>query len=195
MTRLYRLDAPAADIAARFGAEAGKDPWTGDYVAPGRPAPILIRDAKSRIRRVRPMFWGVPPPPRGTDAITSVRNLDSPFWIGTLRHTEFRCLIPATSFALWSGPAGARRQHWFAVADQPIFAMAGIVRFADEIPTFAMLATDPNRLIAHHHPGAMPLILPAEAHERWLTADWKDARGLVTPFPGQAMTVSEVPPS
>jgi putative SOS response-associated peptidase YedK len=194
MTRLYRLDAPAADIAARFGAEAGKDPWTGDYVAPGRPAPIVIRDEKWRVRRVRPMFWGVPPPPRGTDSITSVRNLESPFWIGTLRHTEFRCLIPATSFALWSGPAGARRQHWFAAADQPIFAMAGIVRFADEIPTFAMLTTDPNRLVAHHHPGAMPLILPAEAHERWLTADWKDAQGLVTPFPGQAMTVSDAPP-
>ncbi len=193
MTRLYRLDAPAADIAARFGAEAGKDPWTGDYVAPGRPAPIMVRDAKSRLRRMRPMFWGVPPPPRGTDPITSVRNLDSPFWIGTLRHTEFRCLIPATSFALWSGPTGARRQHWFAVAEQPIFSMAGIVRFADEIPTFAMLATDPNRLVAHHYPGAMPLILPADANERWLTADWKDAQGLVTPFPGQAMTVSDAP--
>ncbi len=194
MTRLYRLDAAAADIAARFGAEAGKDPWTGDYVAPGRPAPIVIRDEKSRVRRVRPMFWGVPPPPRGTDPITSVRNLGSPFWIGTLRHTEFRCLIPATSFALWAGPAGARRQHWFAVADQPIFAVAGIVRFADEIPTFAMLATEPNRLVVHHHPGGMPLILPAEAHERWLTADWKDAQKLVTPFPGQAMKASDVPP-
>ena len=103
-------------------------------------------------------------------------------------------MIPATSFALWSGPEGARRQHWFAVAGQPIFAVAGIIRFADEIPTFAMLTTDPNRLVAHHHSGAMPLILPAAAQERWLTADWKDARNLVTPFPAQAMTVSDAPP-
>src|SRR3546814_5754516 len=36
MTSLYRLDAPASAIAAAFGAQAGDDPWTGDYVAPGR---------------------------------------------------------------------------------------------------------------------------------------------------------------
>lgn len=195
MTRLYRLDAPAADVAAAFRADAGGDPWPGGYVAPGRPAPIVVGDGKPEgRRRLRPMFWGVPPPPRGDRPVTSVRNLDSPFWIGTLRHAELRCLIPATSFAAWSGPEGAKTQHWFSLAGPPIFAFAGIVRFADEIPHFAMLATDPNRLVAHHHPGAMPVILPAGAHERWLAADWKDARALVAPFPGQAMKVSDAPP-
>ena len=194
MVALYRLDALAAAIAATFGADAGGDPWPGDYVAPGRPAPIIVRDEKSGVRRLRPMFWGVPPPPRGTDPVTNVRNLDSPFWVGTLRHAELRCLIPATSFAVWSGPAGTRRQHWFALAGRPVFAFAGIIRYADDLPHFAMLATDPNRLVAHYQPGGMPVILHAENHKAWLTAEWKAARPLVTAFPSQLMTVIDTPP-
>src|SRR3546814_10038309 len=76
MTSLYRLDAPASAIAAAFGAEAGGDPWTGDYVAPGRPAPVIVSDGRGGSRRwLRPKLWGVPPPPRGTQPVTHVRNL------------------------------------------------------------------------------------------------------------------------
>ena len=140
------------------------------------------------------MFWGVPPPPRGDDPVTNVRNLDSPFWVGTLRHAELRCLIPATSFAEWSGPAGAKRQHWFSLPARPIFAFAGIVRYADDLPHFAVLATDPNRLVAHHQPKAMPVILLAEDHAAWLTGEWKQVRPLVTALPSQLMTVGDAPP-
>lgn len=137
------------------------------------------------------MFWGVPPPPRGDAPVTTVRNLTSPFWIGTLRHSELRCLVPATSYPLWSGAAGRRRQLWLSVADRPLFAFAGIVRFADEIPHFALLATDPNPLVARLAAGAMPLILHAGDGERWLAADWKDAQTLVAPFPAHLMTATE----
>ena len=34
MTRLYRLDASAQEVATRFGARRGEDPWQGGYVAP-----------------------------------------------------------------------------------------------------------------------------------------------------------------
>ena len=62
MTSLYRLDASAGTIAAAFDAEAGGDPWTGDYVAPGRPAPVIVSDGRSGSRRfLRPRLWGVPP--------------------------------------------------------------------------------------------------------------------------------------
>lgn len=192
---LYRLDAPAAAIAATFGAEARDDPWTGDYIAPGRPAPVIVSDGKRGSRRfLRPRLWGVPPPPQGTEPITNVRNLASPFWIGTLRHPELRCLVPATSFAEWSGSAGARRQHWFSLPARPVFAFAGILRQNEDWPAFAVLTTDPNRLVAHHHPKAMPVILHAEDQERWLTAEWRDAMPLVAAYPSQEMTVGNTPP-
>lgn len=194
MTSLYRLDAPASAIAATFGAEAGDDPWTGDYVAPARPAPIIVSDGRGGSRRyLRPKLWGVPPPPQGDRPVTTVRNLESPFWIGTLRHAELRCLVPATAFALWSGPAGAKKQRWFSVPSQPVFAFAGILRQGEDWPCFAILTTDANRLVEHHNPGAMPVILHPEDYSRWLSGEWRDAVRLAAPYPSQLMTVGDTP--
>lgn len=191
---LYRLDAPAAEIGSRFGAWAGKDPWAGGYVTPGRPAPVIVGNGRDDGEWVlRPKLWGVPPPPRGTAPVTHVRNLTSPFWIGTLRHAELRCLIPATSFALWSGPAGARRQLWATLADRPLFAFAGIHRQGEAWPGFAILTVESNRLMRHHGAVTMPLILRAEDHRRWMRADWREAAALVRPFPGQEMQVKDGP--
>jgi putative SOS response-associated peptidase YedK len=195
MTNLYRLDAGAGTIAAAFGVEAGNDPWTGDYVAPGRPAPVIVSDGRGGSRRyLRPKLWGVPPPPQGDRPVTNVRNLASPFWIGTLRHAELRCLVPATAFAEWSGPPGAKRQHWFSVPSQPVFAIAGILRQGEDWPCFAILATDPNRLVDHYQPGGMPVILHREHHATWLGGEWRDAVALATPFPSQLMAVGDAPP-
>lgn len=192
---LYRLDAPASLIATTFGADAGEDPWTGDYVAPGRPAPVIVSDGRGGSRRyLRPKLWGVPPPPQGDRPVTAVRNLQSPFWIGTLRHPELRCLIPATSFAEWSGPPGAKRQHWFSVPAHPVFAFAGILRQGEDWPCFAIISTDPNRLVAHRQPKGMPLILHPEDHATWMSGEWRAAVALAVPYPGQLMTVGDAPP-
>ncbi|WP_432769685.1 MAG: DUF159 family protein [Sphingopyxis sp.] len=195
MTQLYRLDAPASAIAAALGAAPGDDPWSGGYVAPGRPAPVVVSDGRPGARRVlRPHLWGVPPPPRGERPVTTVRNLASPFWIGTLRHAELRCLVPATAFALWSGPEGAKRQRWFSLTAQPVFAFAAIVRQIEDWPGFAILATDANRLVAHHDPRGMPVIVAPEDYGRWLGGEWRDAATLVAPYPSQHMTVGDAPP-
>ena len=89
---------------------------------------MVIR-GKNRSRYLIPRQWGVPPPPRGTQVVTHVRNLESPFWIGNLRNSEFRCLVPATMFMEWgrSDPqSGKRRQCWFAASDQPIFVCLAV---------------------------------------------------------------------
>ena len=195
MTSLYRLDASAGTIAAAFDADAGDDPWTGDYVAPGRPAPVIVSDGRPGSRRfLRPRLWGVPPPPQGDRPVTAVRNLESPFWIGTLRHAELRCLVPVTAFSYWSGAAGARRQHWFSVPSQRVFAFAGILRQGEDWPCFAIVTTEPNRLVAHHQPRAMPVILHREDYATWLGGEWRAAVALAAPFPSQSMTVGEAPP-
>lgn len=191
MCNLYRLDVPANQIAAALGATAGADPWPGDYVAPGKFAPVVIRADRQKV--MVPRVWGVPPPPNGDRPVTNVRNLDSPFWIGTLRHTMFRCLIPVTSFQEWGGERGRRTQHWFSVPSEPVFAIAGIWRDS-EVSSFAMLTTDPNPLVEAVHPKAMPVILHSYDHDAWLRSDWKEARQLVTSYPSQLMTMASAPP-
>ena len=184
MCNLYRLDARAAAIADLFRANSGSDPWPGDYVAPGKFAPVVIEGREGR--RLVPRQWGVPPPRNADRPVVNVRNLESPFWIGTLRHPELRCLVPVTSFMEWGGEKGERRQHWFSVPSEPIFAFAGIWRDS-EVPSFAFLTCEPNPLVGAVHPKAMPLILAPEDHDRWLTDAWADAQSLVQPYPSQLM--------
>jgi putative SOS response-associated peptidase YedK len=124
--------------------------------------------------------------------VHNVRNLDSPFWVGTLRHTEFRCLVPVTSFMEWGGVKGNRTQHWFTVPSEPVFAFAGIWRDS-EVPSFAFLTCDPNPLVGAVHDKSMPVILNPWDYDRWLNADWAKARGLVDPFPSQLMAETRVP--
>lgn len=192
MCNLYRLDVPANQIGHAFGVDVGNDPWAGDYVAPGKFAPVVIRADRQKV--MVPRVWGVPPPPNGDRPVTNVRNLDSPFWIGTLRHTMFRCLIPVTSFQEWGGERGRRTQHWFSVPSEPVFAIAGIWRDS-EVASFAMLTTEPNPMVEAVHPKAMPVILHSYDHDAWLRADWKDARQLVASYPSQLMAMASVAPA
>lgn len=196
MPHLYRIDTLVSRIAQTFAADAGPDRWAGGYVAPANFAPVIIRTRLGRL--IVPRQWGVPPPPKvaleGGRPVHNVRNLDSPFWIGTLRHTEFRCLVPVTSFMEWGGAKGARTQHWFSLPSEPVFAFAGIWRDS-EVPSFAFLTCDPNPLTGAANDTSMPVILNPWDHDRWLTADWSAARKLVGPYPSQLMVGGNRPPT
>lgn len=203
---LYRLDADSVRVARRFGAKAGDDPWEQGHLAPGMFAPIVTagrefvagpRPDEDPPRRLVPRLWGVPPPPSAGDplrTVTSVRNVDSPFWIGNLRNSEFRCLIPATGFMEWGKTdptTGKRRQHWLTTSDQPIFAFAGVWKDS-EIPSFAMLNCEANAALRSLGIERMPVILPSDSRlaEQWLQKDWDQARLLIAPYPS-SMTVTD----
>lgn len=207
MTMLYRLDAPAQTIASHFGASAGADPWAGGHVSPGQFAPVVTtgrefvagpRPSGEPTRRMIPRLWGVPPPASANDparSIMTVRNLDSPFWIGCLRNSEFRCLVPATAFMEWGkgrdvakDHGGKRIQHRITLCDQPLFAMAGVWKDS-EIPSFALLTCEANAALRALGRETMPVILPADprAWRTWLNGGWDRARDLVAPYPSSLM--------
>ena len=204
---LYRLDASAAEIAQRFAARAGDDPWRGGHLAPNTFVPVVTtgreeiagpRPSGEPTRRIIPRLWGVPPPPSAGDngrAVLTVRNLESPFWIGNLRNSEFRCLVPATVFMDWgrTDPQnGKRRQCWFACADQALFAFAGVWKDS-EIPSFALVTCEANAALRAEGRDTMPVILPADpgAQRVWLNGDWARARELVQPYSSSLMLVRD----
>lgn len=205
---LYRLDAPAHAIARHFAASAGDDPWEGGPISPGRFAPVITtgrefvagpRPSGEPTRRMIPRLWGVPPPLSAGDparGIVTVRNLESPFWIGNLRNSEFRCLVPATGFMEW-GPKetgrgrdveGRRRQHWIGLADQPLFAFAGVWKDS-EVPSFALLTCEANAALRSLGRETMPAILPPDpaAWHTWLNGGWDKAQALVAPYASSRM--------
>lgn len=200
---LYRLDADAAEVASRFGAAAGKDPWEQGHIAPGKFAPVVTagrefiagpRPQGDQPRRLVPRLWGVPPPASADDparTIPNIRNVDSPFWIGNLRNSEFRCLVPATSFMEWGRvdpTTGRKRQHWLALADQPLFAFAGVWKDS-EVPSFALLTCEANAALRSMGIERMPALMPLDARvwQIWLTGDWKAAQALVVPYSSTMM--------
>lgn len=180
----------------RFGAKLGDDPWSGGYVAPNRFAPVVTagrefiagpRPAGGRLqRRIVPRLWGVAPPPSAHDStrrVTTVRNPDSPFWIGNLRNSEFRCLVPATFVMLWGSDTdyeGRRVKHWFAPQGDGLFALAGVWK-DEEVPGFALLAVDAVGEPARTGCKAMPVIVSSDekAQQRWLHGAWDSARKVI----------------
>ena len=202
MTLLYRLDTDAAAIARAFDARSGEDPWAGGYITPGAFAPVITAGrefvAGPRLqrgpRRLVPRLWGVPPPPSASDparGIATVRNPNSPFWIGNLRNSEFRCLVPATAFMEWTDRIdveGRREKAWFACTDARPFAFAGVWKDS-EVPTFALLSCKANELLRQHGRDRMPVIVPPDrgAQDEWLHGGWDGAQKLLRPFPAEGM--------
>lgn len=180
MTLAYALDATADAIAQALGADRNGDVWAGGAVRAGSYAPVVVRGRDGR-RRIVPRQWGVPPPPRGQHVVTTLRNVESPFWIGSLRHPEMRCLVPATHFR--AGRATPRgNSGWWRAPDMPIMAFAGIWRDS-EVPSFAVLTVGVDTLSGPAGmPAAVPLLLDPAGQARWLAQGWKDAESLVRPL-------------
>ena len=205
MTVLYRLDARAAEIAATFAARQEDDPWERGHIAPGAFAPIVTagrefiagpRPALAPPRRIIPRLWGVPPPPSAGElgrSVLTVRNPDSPFWIGNLRNSEFRCLVPATGWMEWgrTDPAtGKRRQVWLGCADQPLFAFAGVWKDS-EIPSFALLTCAAGAALRAEGCATMPVVVPPDpaAWRIWLSGAWDCAAALLAPYSSSLLTL------
>lgn len=124
------------------------------------------------------MVWGYPAPnslsPSGeVQWVPTVRNYESPFWIGNLRHVELRCLVPATAIhAVTAMPEPSDRPT------PTLFAMAGIWRDLTDMPVFAIITVDD---VATQGKRSTPLILDGLQQKAWLTAEWKDASKLLQP--------------
>lgn len=211
MTHLVRIDCSAADIARGFGAMASDDPWAGGYAAPGRFVPVVTagrdfiagpKPAGRPLRpRIVPRLWGVLPPPSADDAarrIASVRNTQSPFWIGNLSNSEFRCILPATSIMLWGSETdyeGRRLKHWFAPPGAGLFGLACVWKDED-VPAFALLsqsARGPARALGCT---SMPLVLPCagRAANDWLHGN-RDAAFALLDLPQDDALIEVSPPA
>lgn len=179
----YQLNASAAQIATHFDANMGKDVWEEGTVNALGPAPVISSGPTGK-RVLRPCFWGFPAPGGNNAAVLTVRNLESPFWIGNLRHVGLRCLVPATSFTA----RGKGKTFEVGVTAEPLFAFAGTWRDTTDYPAFAILTTDANAAMVERGSFSMPVILPREDWGKWLSQDWRKACDLVESLPSQLMS-------
>jgi putative SOS response-associated peptidase YedK len=109
-----------------------------------------------------------------------------------------RCLVPANGFYEWE-KRGRARQPWLIRArDGGLLTFAGLWEHwrdpaGGTIASCTIITGEPNPLVARLH-DRMPVIVPAEDHERWLSGDPETALGLLRPFPEDQLEAFPVSP-
>jgi putative SOS response-associated peptidase YedK len=200
MRQLFRV-APDHD---RLG---NQPPLPGIF--PRHDAPVVRRTGDGA-RELTRMHWGFLMPrvsertgepilPKAVNNARDDRLLASGFWRESFERR--RCLVPATAFAEARGMKPAT-MVWFGLPPGPEgartpFAFAGFWRrFRGpyrgervELDTFTIVTTAPNALVRTAHPDRMPVILPPEAHEPWLSAPPAEAMALLRTFPASDMRI------
>lgn len=179
------------------------DKYNPKQIFPDKMADVIVMSESGR-PTLTEMRWGFEPPQSGRQLVTNVRNVASGFWRPWLK-TEFRCLVPATSFSEYQdgGEKGKRELRWFdVVAPDEAFCFAGIwrpwegARGTKAAPAigahqlFSFLTCAPNALVAPVHAKAMPVILSPDDYDVWLAGSVEEALALQKPYPADRMRLA-----
>ena len=117
-----------------------------------------------------------------------------------------RCLVPADGFFEWkrysveketrsgSKSVEQKQKMFISMKDRAPFMMAGLFSVwkkpdGEEFPTYTIITTEPNELIAEIH-NRMPVIVDPKHYEVWLDRENKDVdflRTLLVPYPAKKM--------
>jgi putative SOS response-associated peptidase YedK len=106
-----------------------------------------------------------------------------------------RCLVPADGFYEWKKVIGGKIPYSIEMKDGSPFVFAGLWEGWQNPETQKWLRTctiitgQPNELVAEIHT-RMPVILPPETQERWLTGE--AGKEILLPFPAEAMKIRAV---
>ena len=194
----YTFVTPAPAAENRFGAKAKDAPVPTTYnAAPSQALPIVTNAAPGQIQLVK---WGLVPswskdPAGGPKPINARAETlaEKPSFRQLLARR--RCLVLADSFFEWQATERGKIPHRILLKDEQPFAFAGLWdewldRTTGELhPTFTIITTAPNELMASLH-NRMPVILPHyEAELAWLSDELKpaDQQQLLVPYDARLM--------
>lgn len=144
------------------------------------------------------LYWGLLPywakEPKGLQPINAQSETahEKPMFRKLAR--ERRCLVAADGFYEWLKTPSGKVPHYITHAGgEPIF-FAGLwdcwhAGQLDERPTFTILTTAPNELVAPVH-SRMPVIVRPEHYDLWMDPNVRDPAALsavYAPFPAREM--------
>ena len=106
------------------------------------------------------------------------------------------CLVLSSGFYEWQEQAsGPKQPYRIYREDTPAFAMAGLWEIWTggdrEVPCVTILTTEPSELMKPIH-DRMPVVLPTDAEETWLTADPGERKDLCGPYPEEDLDAYEI---
>ena len=194
----YTVITPAPALAERFGASAPAGEKPTYNAAPSQALSIITNAAPQQIQLVS---WGLVPawsrdPAAGPKPINARAETlpEKPSFRQLLARR--RCLVLADSFYEWQDASGRGKvPHRILLKSEEPFAFAGlwdewVDKASGEVhPTFTIITTEPNALMASLH-NRMPVILPGpEAERAWLANDLGPAQHqqLLVPYDATLM--------
>ena len=167
----YFLD-PAPDdeaLASLLGALNRRAPGapvkTGGEVFPTDLAPVVAR-SRAGTPRAFAMRWGYTlGSGRRVINARSETAAASPLFANGM--AERRLLVPASGYYEWLRDGKNRARYAVRQDGRPTIFMAGIYRYEQDGPVFAILTRAPSQSVAFLH-DRMPVILPPDAARDWL---------------------------
>jgi putative SOS response-associated peptidase YedK len=169
--------------------------------APGQEHWVIRQNPKTGERTLDRLWWGLVPswvkePGGGRKPINAKAETVASLPSFREAYRRRRCLVPVDNFFEWRAIKGGRVKQPYAIgmrSGEP-FALAGIwenwrrPRSEDWVRTFAVVTCPANELMSQLH-DRMPVILPREAYDRWLSSIEPDPRDLMLPYPSEPMTM------
>lgn len=163
-----------------------------DYnISPGREV-LSVSENKDTGPRATLMHWGLKTP-QNFHVNARIETADTaPRFRESWQH--YRCLVPASGFYEWYADGITKQPYYIYPTDREVSFLAGLwypSARADIADTCILLTTAASDSIqkVHHR---MPVILPPEAREAWLsnTLNKREAVELANAVPFEAHTVS-----
>jgi putative SOS response-associated peptidase YedK len=198
----YTLTATADEIINTFSwLTLPDDPsaFTPRYnIAPSQPIAVVPNTGENKLDF---FIWGLIPfwakdPKIGYRMINARAETlaEKPSFKAAYKYR--RCLILSSGFYEWKKEPGSKSKvpHFIHMKSREPFAFAGLwerwnAPDGSEVLSSSIITTEPNPLLAPIH-NRMPVILPASAHEQWLTPGEKapqELNTLLTPYPAELM--------
>jgi putative SOS response-associated peptidase YedK len=164
-------------------------------IAPMQPMSVVAYDARSHIRALQPMQWGLVPswakdPGIGNRLINARAETltEKPSFRTAIKRR--RCLIPSDGFYEWRRTAGAKVPHHIRLPQGELFAMAGLWEEWESpdgspLRSCTIITVEPNAAMAELH-NRMPALLAPDEEAQWLspTLTLNDAVALLRPWKG-----------
>ncbi len=193
----YTTIAPKLVLEKRFDASFKPEATPNYNAAPSQQLPVILNTEPGQIQLLQ---WGLIPgwvkdlkaAPKPINARAETLA-DKPSFRQLLQRR--RCLVPADSFYEWQVTAQGKVPHRILLRNEEPFAFAGLWdewldKSTGEVrPTFTIITTEPNDLMAPIH-NRMPVMLQdREAELAWLddSVSLTDHQALLLPYSADLM--------
>jgi putative SOS response-associated peptidase YedK len=176
----------AAELDAEFSEEDAHAYRPRYNAAPSDTLWILRHGADRRV--VAPAVWGY-----GAKGRPLINVRGESVGVGSFREAfaSRRCGVVVDGFYEWDK---AHEPTWFHRADGGLIVLGGLYQIDSVVggpPRFTVLTTRPNRLVAAVH-DRMPLLVPRDRIDDWLTDEAPRVVDLIAPAPESALVATTV---